>query len=122
MVARGIGMFDPNREDFNARVLRLRRDHAMGRAFVAGGALGRSDFRRGRVRKRPALRAGLFLLAFAFGLKGALHQHLGAEGYAARVAELQDGSVIATAQFALMQADPVTLLVASAIGQVKAAL
>lgn len=115
-------MFDPNREDFNARVLRLRRDHAMGRAFVAGGALGRSDFRRDRIRKRPALRVGLFLLAFAFGLKGALHHHLGAEAYAERVAGLNDGTAIAAAQTVLMQADPVTILVAKAIRQAKAAL
>lgn len=115
-------MFDPNRKDFDARVLRLRRDHALGRGFEAGGTLGRSAFRRERLRRRPALRVGLFLIAFAFGMKGALHAHLGPEGYAERVAQVSAGSSFAAVQGALMAADPVTLLVADAIGRVKVAL
>ena len=115
-------MLDPNREDFNARVLRLRRAHAQGRGFDAGGTLGRRAFRRQRVRKRLALRAGLFLLAFAFGMKGALHHALGPEGYAARVEALGQTAVTGAAQAALMRADPVTLLVSAALGQLHTRL
>lgn len=115
-------MFDPNREDFNARVLRLRREHALGRGFDAGGALGRSAFRREPVRRRPALRAGLFIIAFAFGMKGALHAYLGPEAYAERVAQVSTASTLAGMQGALMTADPLTLLVSDAIKRVKVAL
>lgn len=115
-------MFDPNREDFNARVLRLRREHALGRGFEAGDALGRSAFRREKVRRRPVLRAGLFLLAFTLGMKGALHAHLGPEAYADRVAQVSSGSAFAGLQGALMAADPLTVLVADTINRVKTAL
>lgn len=115
-------MFDPNREDFNARVLRLRRQHALGHGFEAGGALGRSAFRRNPVRRRPALRAGLFIIAFAFGMKGALHAHLGPEAYAERVAQVSTRSSLAGMQGALMAADPLTVLVSDTIMRVKAAL
>lgn len=115
-------MFDPNRQDFDARVLRLRREHALGRGFEAGGTLGKSAFRRDRLRSRPALRVGLFLIAFAFGLKGALHAHLGPHGYAERAVSIARNTPVAAVQGVLLAADPVTLLVSEAIGQVKMAL
>ncbi|AWB47647.1 hypothetical protein HYN69_03250 [Gemmobacter aquarius] len=115
-------MFDPNREDFNARVLRLRREHALGRGFEAGGALGRSAFRREAVRRRPALRAGLFIIAFAFGMKGALHAHLGPDGYAERVAQISTETTLSGVPRALMAADPLTVLVSDAIKRVRVAL
>lgn len=115
-------MFDPNREDFDARVLRLRREHALGRGFDAAGTLGRAAFRRDRRHHSRALRAGLFLMAFAFGMKGALHHNLGPDLYAARVAAMQDGSALSTVQTALMGADPVTVLVSAAIEQVTTRL
>ncbi len=115
-------MFDPNREDFNARVLRLQRDHALGRRFEAADLPGQSAMGRRAVRKRTALRVGLFLMAFAFGMKGALHHSLGPDGYAGRVALLEDGTPLGAVQGVLMRADPVTVLVSTAIAQVRVAL
>ena len=113
-------MTDPNMQEFQARVRRLQRAHARGRGFDAPDTLSRADFVRRKVEKRPVFRTLLFVIAFLFGIKGALHQHLGAEAYAERLKELNEAGGVDAMQAALMQADPVTLMVSRAIGSVIA--
>jgi hypothetical protein len=113
-------MSDPNMQEFRDRVRRLERDHARGQGFKAEGTLTRADFRRRPVEKRPVFRTVLFTLAFLFGIKGALHQHLGPDGYAERIRELSAAGGVDAMQAAFMQADPVTLMVSRAIGSVIA--
>ena len=113
-------MSDPNMQEFQARVRRLRRAHAKGRGFDAPDTLSRADFVRRKVEKRPIFRTLLFVVAFLFGIKGALHQHLGPDGYAERIRELSAAGGVDAMQAAFMQADPVTLMVSRAIGSVIA--
>lgn len=109
-------MADPNLNDFYQRVGRLERIHAKGHGHDAAGTLGRAAFRREvKVNRRPIFRVGLFILAFVFGLKGAVHSHMGAEAYQARIDRLSlDGDYV---QALLMTADPLTRYVSHLIGR-----
>lgn len=115
-------MSDPNMQEFQARVGRLRRAHAKGRAFDAPDTLSRADFVKRKVERRPVFRTALFVIAFLFGIKGALHQHSGADAYDARIAELRAAGGVDALQARFMQADPVTLMVSGMIGRVLSKL
>jgi hypothetical protein len=109
-------MSDPNLEDFYNRVGRIEQAHAMGLGFEAEGTLGRSYYRRLPVRRRPVFRIGIFLLCACFGMKGAIHYHLGPQAYEARVAEIEKRGGLETVQAFLMRPDPVTVLISDGIG------
>ncbi|WP_435702594.1 hypothetical protein [Yoonia sp.] len=64
---------------------------------------------------RFPLKGLIVVLALGFLLKGFLLAYLGADNYAERVATLQSGSAIEQTGAWVMQADPVTVLVAGGI-------
>lgn len=111
----GFSMSDPNLKDFYSRVGRIEQAHSMGLGFEAEGTLGRSFYRRTPVRRRPVFRIGIFLLAFCFGIKGAIHYHMGAEAYDRRVAEIEARGGLDAVQGFLMRSEPLTRLVSHGI-------
>ena len=113
-------MSDPNMKDFYSRVGRIERAHALGYGFEADGTLGRSFYRRLPVKRRPVFRTGIFLLFFCFGLKGAIHYHLGEADFAQRVAEIESRGGLDAVQGFLMRPEPVTRLVSDGIAWVVA--
>ena len=108
-------MSDPNLKDFYNRVVRIEQAHSMGYGFEAEGTLGRSFYRRTPVRRRPVFRVGLFVLAFCFGMKGAIHYHMGAESYDRRVAEIEARGGLDAVQGFLMRSEPLTRTVSQGI-------
>lgn len=108
-------MSDPNMKDFYSRVGRIERAHSLGYGFEADGTLGRSFYRRLPVKRRPVFRTGIFLLCFCFGLKGAIHYHLGADNFAQRVAAIEARGGFDAVQGFLMRPDPVTRFVSNGI-------
>ena len=113
-------MSDPNMKDFYSRVGRIERAHALGYGFEADGTLGRSFYRRLPVKRRPVFRTGIFLLCFCFGLKGAIHYHLGETDFAQRVAEIETRGGLDAVQGFLMRPEPVTRFVSDSIAWVVA--
>ncbi|MGL6208207.1 MAG: hypothetical protein ACRC14_00050 [Paracoccaceae bacterium] len=115
-------MADANLADFYGRIARIERAHAKGYGFEANGTLGRSHYLRPVRQRRPLLRALIFALVCAFGLKGAILYNVGPESYEARVERLQTGKDFDQLGAWLMQADPVTVWVASQIDAVATKL
>jgi hypothetical protein len=111
-------MSDPNLEDFYVRVGRIERSHSMGYGFEAPDTLGRSFYRRLPVRRRPVFRIGVFLFCFCFGMKGAIHYHMGAEAFDSRVEVIAARGGFDAMQAFLMQSEPVTEIVSSVIATV----
>jgi hypothetical protein len=106
-------MTDPNLVDFYGRVAKINRDHAKGYGFEAVGTLGRSAYAR-RDQKSLFLRILKPLLTIAVcgvALKGAIHNHIGAEVYDTRVQALVASDGIDRLGGYLMLADPATLWV-----------
>lgn len=113
-------MADPNLVDFYGRIARLERARAKGYGFEAPGTLGRSYYYQ-KPRKRRSLVLPMIFVAFCvFGLKGAIYQSVGAKSYDERVAGLQAGQGFDRLGGWLMQADPVTVLIADQITRLKA--
>lgn len=112
----GIPMSDPNLNDFYMRVGRIERAHALGYGFEADGTLGRSAYRRIPVKRRPIFRIGVFLFCFCFGMKGAIHYHMGAEAFDARVAQIEARGGFDAVQGFLMRSEPVTAMISKGIG------
>ncbi len=108
-------MTDPNMTDFYGRVARIRKARAQGYGFEARGALGRSFFHRSTAGKRSVLMPVLFLLLCGFLLKGVIYHAVGAQSYDDRVATLMAGKGVEPLGGWLMQAEPVTLIVAAQI-------
>ncbi len=108
-------MSDPNLEDFYTRVGRIERAHSMGYGFEAPDTLGRSFYRRVPVRRRPVFRIGVFLFCACFGMKGAIHYHMGDAAFERRVAEIEARGGFDAVQGLLMRADPITRLVSQGI-------
>jgi hypothetical protein len=102
--------------DFYTRVGRIERAHALGYGFEAEGTLGRSFYRRLPVRRRPIFRIGVFLFCFCFGMKGAIHYHMGADAFDRRVAEIEARGGFDAVQGFLMRAEPVTTMISTGIG------
>ena len=108
-------MSDPNLKDFYNRVVRIEQAHSMGYGSEAQGTLGRSFYRRTPVRRRPVFRIGVFLIFFCFGMKGAIHYHMGAESYDRRVAEIEARGGLDAVQGFLMRSEPLTRFVSTGI-------
>lgn len=108
-------MSDPNMVDFYGRVARIEKSRAKGFGFEAEGTLGRSHYTRPARRRRPFLGPVLFVLICGIGLKGAIYQSVGPASYDMRVEKLQAGQGFDALGGWLMQADPVTVMVADAI-------
>ncbi|MES2843495.1 MAG: hypothetical protein V4804_07975 [Pseudomonadota bacterium] len=110
-------MSDPNMQDFYGRISRIERAHSQGYGFEAEGTLGRSAHRARRARRRMRVVPFIFLIGFAFGMKGALHYHAGADNYDARVAELQTQAGFDGFVGAVMQSEPITRYVSAKLHQ-----
>ena len=109
-------MFDPNIKDFYERVGRLNKAHAKGYGFEAVGVLGRSHYRQSpRKNRLRFLLPVAFLLMAGIALKGTVHYFVGAQTYADRVVELQNGAGFDKLGAAIMAADPLTLWVSKAL-------
>lgn len=107
-------MYDPNIQDFYQRVGRLQKAHAAGLGFEAVGTRGRSYYYRPRSKRRfSVLTPFLFLTLAAFGVKGTIHYHIGADTYQARVASMQAGEGFDRLGAIIMAADPVTVWVST---------
>ena len=115
-------MSDPNLANFYGRIARIERAHAKGYGFEANGTLGRSHYFRPVRQRRPLLRLTIFAFVCVFGLKGAILYNLGAESYDARVARLQTGKDFDKLGAWFMQADPVTIWVATRIAEIRTRL
>lgn len=111
-------MSDPNLEDFYTRVGRIERAHSMGYGFEAPDTLGRSFYRRMPVRRRPVFRIGVFLFCACFGMKGAIHYHMGEGAFERRVAEIEARGGLDAVQGFLMRPEPITRLVSQGIALV----
>lgn len=68
-----------------------------------------------RYRPKFPLRAILILLIATFAIKGYFYASIGTNGYAARVAELAQGSTLDRAGAWVLQADPITIFVGDMI-------
>ena len=115
-------MSDPNLANFYGRVARIERARAKGYGFEANGTLGRSHYLRPVRQRRPMLRVLIFAVVCVFGLKGAILHNVGAASYEARIARLQTGKEFDKLGAWLMQADPVTVWVATQIALVQTKL
>jgi hypothetical protein len=103
-------MSDPNRENFEHRLLRIDRLHSSGQAFEAPGTLGRRFFDSNRpLRRRKLWMRPLALMLLGFlAVKGGLYAHLGAETYAYRVQVLEQGTLVEKAGSWVLRPDTVT--------------
>ena len=111
----GVIMADQNLVDFQGRVSRIKKARAKGLGFEAAGTLGRSYYaQRSPARSRMSvLKPALIVMLGAFGLKGAIHYHIGAAVYSERVADLKSGQGFDRLGGYLMDADPVTRFVSA---------
>lgn len=108
-------MADPNLVDFYARVARFEKARAAGYGFDAAGTLGRSAFQKTRRRRRSLLPILALMLVAGFGLKAMIFQSVGAASYNDRVQGLSEGEGFDRLGGWLMQADPLTVYLASRI-------
>ena len=105
-------MADPNLSDFYGRLRRVQKIRRRGGGFEAAGTLGRSSFNRRRKSGAPVLAPILIVFLAVIALKGMIYARVGAATYEQRVSELQAGQGIDRVGGFLMQADPLTLMVA----------
>lgn len=110
-------MQDPNLVTFYERVGRIQKARAAGMGFEAVGTLGRSCARR-PVRKRRLgfLLPLLFVAAALWGLKGAVHYHVGEVLYAQRVDAMRKGEGFDRLGALVMMPDPITRWISGRIG------
>ena len=112
-------MSDPCILEFNERVQKIEKARAKGYGFEADGTLGRSHYTRRKARRAsvsfPFLRPALAMTAGGTVLKAIFLVNLGAAAYDSRVERLLDGHGFDRIGGWLMQADPVTIQLSSAI-------
>lgn len=121
IVSTGARMVDRNRIDFQGRLGRIEKTHTHGGGFEAPGTLGMSYYnaRRRRIRLPRWPLTLLVTMAMLFLLKAMLHVTIGASVYDDKVAILRGGTDIDRIGAILLQADPVTLLLADRIRWLK---
>lgn len=114
-------MVDRNRANFQGRIGRIERVHDKGGGSEAPGTLGMSYYNS----RRHALRLPrwpltlLVMLAVLFTLKAMLHVTIGPSAYDYKVASLRAGGGLDRMGASLLQADPVTILIADQIRRFK---
>ncbi|MCE6958229.1 hypothetical protein LAZ40_04065 [Cereibacter sphaeroides] len=109
---------DPNLADFQARIARIEAAHARGFGFEAEGTLGRSHYARPMRRKPRVVAPLLVLLVCGMAMKGAILWRIGPDSYQSRVDQLAQGEGFDRVGSLLMQADPVTRMVAAGLARV----
>lgn len=114
-------MVDRNRMDFQGRIGRIDRVHDRGGGSEAPGTLGMTYYNAHRHRRRfPRWPLTIVvMLAILFLLKAMLHVTIGPSAYDYKVASLRNGTGLDRAGALLLQADPVTLLLADRIRWIK---
>jgi hypothetical protein len=105
-------MYDPNLQDFYKRVDRIKSGHSKGARFVARDeATGKTRQRRGGISGVRFLAILLFVGLAVFGMKGAIHAHVGAATYADRLADMEARGGFDQFGAVLMTLDPLSLWV-----------
>lgn len=114
-------MVDRNLRNFQGRLGRIERTHEAGGGFEAAGALGMSYFnRRQRPRQRSGfIGAGLIVAMAVIGIKAGVHASIGPESYAERIAALNARAGADKVAAFVLQADPVTVLLADQFRKLK---
>jgi hypothetical protein len=105
-------MADPNMSDFYRRVERIQKARAKGHGFEASGTLGRSFYMRQQTHRRGVLGPILFVCLAVVLLKGVMIHEIGHSQYDLRVQHLLASEGVAHLGGWLMQADPVSEMVA----------
>ncbi len=108
-------MVDRNMSDFQGRLGRIERTHEAGGGFEANGTLGMAYYNAHRRRWRLPRWPGTLLVTalVLFGLKAGLHVAIGGDAYVQKVESLRQGSDTDRVGAWLLQADPVTLALAT---------
>ncbi len=112
-------MADPNLKNFNGRLRRIDAIHRAGGGFEASGTLGMSyynNLRRRRSRGRWLASVVLLLVALVV-IKAGVLASIGAASYDAHVETLRNGSTADRIGAYVLQADPLTLMLAGFIGE-----
>ena len=114
-------MVDRNMQDFYGRLGRINRAHDSGGGFEAEGALGMSYY---NARRKPARRPGILgpvvlVMMTVIAIKAAVLASIGPERYEERIAALRAGSSVEQAGAWVLQADPLTAVIA---GRLRTAL
>jgi uncharacterized membrane protein YhaH (DUF805 family) len=114
-------MVDRNRMNFQGRIGRIEKVHDRGGGSEAPGTLGMTYYNARRRRRRfPRWPLTiLVMLAILFLLKAMLHVSIGSSAYDYKVAALRNGTGLDRTGALLLQADPVTLLIADRIRWIK---
>lgn len=115
-------MSDPSIAEFNTRLARIEKARSKGHGFEAEGALGRSFYTKSDPRYRKRLRIPVLrplIVAFMLGtfVKAVMVHQLGPDAYDVRVAGLLAGQGIDRVGGWLMQADPVTEVLAQQLSR-----
>ncbi|MGB3178920.1 MAG: hypothetical protein WBH14_13610 [Albidovulum sp.] len=110
-------MVDKNLQNFYGRVGRIERIHDAGGGFEANGTLGMSYY---NARKRSKRRVGLLgplalILMTIIGIKAAVYTTLGPDAYSLRISTLQAGTTADQIGAYVLQADPLTVMVADQV-------
>jgi len=110
-------MSDPRIDEFYNRVHRIERNRAMGFGHEAAGTLGRSHFVRPKGSPLASLLRKLMVLGvLVIGAKAAMIHAIGADAYDDRVALMMQGEGVDRLGGVLLQADPVSRMVALRAG------
>jgi hypothetical protein len=110
-------MADPNMRNFYRRVGRIERMHEQGAGFEAAGTLGMSYYnslKRSR-RRMTWLMPVALVLATIVVMKATILVNIGPEAYAERVAGLEAGTLADRMGAYVLQADPITQWLATAL-------
>lgn len=107
-------MVDRNMQDFYGRLGRIDRIHEAGGGFEAEGALGMSYY---NTRRKPARRRGflgpvVLVMLTVIAIKAAVLASIGPERYEERIAALRAGTGAEQAGAWVLQADPLTAVLA----------
>jgi hypothetical protein len=112
-------MVDRNRVNFEGRIGRIEKMHASGAGFEAEGTLGMAYYNslRPTQRRRSTWLLPLALIALTvIVIKAGILSQIGADAYAARVAELSQGTFADRLGAYVLTADPLTEWVAALLG------
>ena len=108
-------MSDPNLKDFYVRLGRIEKIRRSGGAFEATGTLGFSSYAGAERKKMPLFRPLLVVFLAVIGVKAVILHQVGADTYTVRVEALRQGSAMDQVGAFIMQADPLTQIVAAQI-------
>lgn len=115
-------MIDPNMRNFHGRLNRIEHIHSSGGGFEANGTLGMSYYnglKSGR-RRRTVLRPIALVVMAVMVIKGGVLASIGDETYAQRIEALRTGGTADKLGAYVLQADPMTQVLADMFRSVGA--